>query len=89
MFYWRSANHISSLIVSCLAIRLPAQVFYQRIGQINKAQLSWLSLIDNVGKLSNCFSRDSCTIVFYQGILKTSNGVLQFLSFDWLTGSGI
>ena len=31
-----------------------AQVVYEQI--INEAQLSWLSLIDNEGKLSNCFS---------------------------------
>ena len=27
--------------------------------------------------------------MFYQPLLKTSNGILQFLSFDWLTGNGI
>ena len=25
----------------------------------------------------------------YPALLKTSNGILQFLRFDWLTGNGI
>ena len=37
-------------------IRQHARVLYEQI--VNDAQLSWLSLIDNEGKLSNCFSID-------------------------------
>ena len=34
-----------------------ARVFYEWI--VNKAQPSWLSLIENEGELSNCLSRNS------------------------------
>ena len=27
--------------------------------------------------------------ISYEELLKTSNGILQFLSFDWLTDNGI
>ena len=41
-------------------IRQHARVLYEQI--VNDAQLSWLSLIDNEGKLSNCFSIDQLDV---------------------------
>ena len=37
-----------------LTIRLRARVFYEQI--LNEAQPNWLSLVENEGELSNCFS---------------------------------
>jgi hypothetical protein len=43
-----------SLLLGYLTIRQCTRVVYEQI--VNEAQPSWLSLIDNEGKLSNCFS---------------------------------
>ena len=36
------------------SIRLQTRVFYEQI--VNEAQPSWLSLLENEGEKSNCFS---------------------------------
>ena len=42
------------LLLLLLTIRLRAQVFYEQI--VNEAQPSRLSLVENEGECSNCFS---------------------------------
>ena len=45
---------LATLLTIYLTIRLQTQVFYEQI--VNKAQPSWLSLMENAGEDSNFFS---------------------------------
>ena len=60
-------NHASNYFgVDYLTIRLRARVFYEQI--VNEAQPSWLSLEENEGDLSNCFSINLLVVSLHKNV---------------------